>query len=51
MTHLGMQVCGGLGRDMWEVLEPLRAARPVNGGNPADLELVHQQRLLNYQLK
>ena len=35
---------------MWDVLEPLRAARPSNGGNPVDQDLVDAQRLLNYQL-
>ena len=48
--HLCRQVCGGLGVDMWDVLQPLRQARPVNGGSAVDHDLVMSLRMLNFQL-
>lgn len=34
---------------MWEVLAPLRAARPSNGGTGLDIDLVMDLRALNYE--
>lgn len=34
---------------MWQVLQPLRQARPINGGNPVNEDLVLQLRLLDLQ--
>ncbi|KAK9792062.1 hypothetical protein WJX73_001677 [Symbiochloris irregularis] len=48
--QLLQRVCGGLGVDMWDVLQPLRQARPINGGSAVDPDLVMDLRLLNYQL-
>jgi len=39
-------VCSGCGCDMWDVLAPLRAVRPVNGGTGSDAELVLDLRML-----
>ena len=44
------QVCGGWRCDMWEVLAPLRAARPVNGGTGLDVDLTVSLRVLNFDL-
>eukprot|EP00873_Tetraselmis_striata_P027661 jgi/Tetstr1/447925/TSEL_035233.t2 len=44
------QVCAGLNTDMWQLLAPLRALRPVNGGPGYDIEEVKKLRTLNYQL-
>lgn len=45
------EVCGGWRCDMWEVLQPLRSVRPVNGGKGYDQELVVQLRMLNFELQ
>ena len=39
-------VCSGCGCDMWEVLAPMRAARPVNGGPGCDMELALDLQML-----
>lgn len=44
------EVCQGWRCDMWDVLEPLRAVRPVNGGPGYDHELVLQLRTLNFEI-
>ncbi|GAB4822441.1 hypothetical protein N2152v2_009487 [Parachlorella kessleri] len=44
------EVCQGWRCDMYEVLEPLRAARPVNGGSGIDEELVLYLRTLQFEL-
>ncbi len=36
--------------DMWDVLAPVRAVRPVNGGPGYDRELVLDLRTLNFEL-
>jgi hypothetical protein len=44
------EVCQGWRCDFWEVLEPLRNIRPVNGGVGYDEEIVMQLRQLNYEV-
>jgi len=44
------QVCCGLNTDLWALLAPLRALRPVNGGPGFDTEEIMKLRMLNYQL-
>lgn len=44
------EVCQGWRCDMWEILAPLRAVRPVNGGPGYDPELVLELRTLNYEI-
>ncbi len=39
-------VCSGWRCDMWQVLAPLRAVRPVNGGSGADEELAIDLQML-----
>lgn len=41
-------VCGGWRCDMWDVLRPVREARPVNGGPGYAPELTLQLRTLNF---
>lgn len=36
--------------NMWEVLGPLRAVRPVNGGRGYDAELIGKLRMLHFQI-
>ena len=36
--------------DLWDVLAPVRAVRPVNGGPGYDQELVLDLRTLNFEL-
>jgi len=36
--------------DMWDVLAPVRAVRPVNGGPGYDKELVLDLRTLNFEI-
>ena len=36
--------------DMWDVLAPVRAVRPVNGGRGYDRGLVLDMRTLNFEL-
>ncbi|KAK9818007.1 hypothetical protein WJX72_005637 [[Myrmecia] bisecta] len=43
-------ICRGLGMDYWDVLEPLRAVRPVNGGPGFSMDLVMQLRMLHFEL-
>ena len=43
-------ICGSWRCKMWEVLEPLRAVRPVNGGPGYDEELIMQLRTLNFEI-
>lgn len=45
--HQLEQVCCGWNCDMWEVLAPVRAARPVNGGPAFDPDLTLDLRTLN----
>lgn len=47
--ELLQRVCIGWRVDMWQVLQPLRQARPINGGNPVNEDLVLQLRLLDLQ--
>ena len=35
---------------MWDVLAPVRAARPVNGGAGYDRDLVLDLRTLNFEI-
>jgi hypothetical protein len=44
------EVCVGWNCDMWDVLAPVRAVRPVNGGPGYDRELVLDLRTLNFEL-
>jgi hypothetical protein len=44
------QVVSGCGCDFYDILEPLRKVRPVNGGPGWSEELVHELRTLNFQL-
>ncbi len=44
------EACQGRGCDMWEVLEPLRRLRPVNGGPGYDSDEMMKLRTLHYQL-
>lgn len=41
-----LQVCSGWGCDAWELLAPLRAVRPLNGGNGFDEEVAIDLRQL-----
>lgn len=43
-------VCGSWRCNMWELLEPLRAVRPINGGPGYDKELIMQLRTLNFEI-
>lgn len=43
-------VCSGWRCDPWELLEPLRAVRPCNGGPGYDQDLVMNLRTLNFEL-
>ena len=43
-------VCGGCSCDMWEVLGPMRAARPVNGGPGCDMELALDLQMLYLEI-
>ena len=45
-----LQVCGSWRCDMWDLLAPLRAVRPANGGPGFDEELVLELRTLNFEL-
>lgn len=44
------EVCSSWRCDMWDLLEPLRAVRPINGGPGFDEELVLELRTLNFEL-
>ena len=44
------QVCCGWRCDMFEVLEPVRGARPVNGGCGCDAGVLAELRALNWVL-
>ena len=44
------EVCGGWRCDFYDVLAPLRAVRPVNGGPGYDEELVFELRELQFEL-
>lgn len=44
------QVVSGVDCNFWDVLEPLRKVRPVNGGPGWDADLVLELRGLNFQL-
>ncbi|KAL4449447.1 hypothetical protein ABPG77_007091 [Micractinium sp. CCAP 211/92] len=44
------EVCQGWRCDMWDVLAPVRAVRPVNGGPGFDKELVLDLRTLNFEI-
>jgi hypothetical protein len=44
------EVCSGWRCNMWEVLAPLRAARPANGGSGLDQVLVEDLRALNFEI-
>lgn len=44
------EVCQGWQCDMWDVLTPVRAVRPVNGGPGYDKELVLDLRTLNFEI-
>ncbi|KAI3429568.1 hypothetical protein D9Q98_005655 [Chlorella vulgaris] len=43
-------VCLGWRCEMWDLLAPVRAARPVNGGSGIDRELVLELRTLNFEI-
>lgn len=45
------KVCSGWNCDPWELLEPLREVRVVNGGKGYDLELIENLRTLNFELQ
>lgn len=47
---LVLQVCCGWQCNMYDVLQPLRAVRPVNGGCACSLDLVYQLRLLHFNI-
>lgn len=42
------RVCSGWRCDMWQVLQPLRETRPINGGTGLDIDLTMGLRSLNY---
>ncbi|EFN59718.1 expressed protein [Chlorella variabilis] len=44
------EVCQGWRCDMWEVLAPVRAVRPLNGGPGFDRDLVLDLRTLNFEI-
>ncbi len=44
------KVCIGLNCDMYDVLEPFRSTRPINGGPAYSDELVTLVRSLNFDL-
>ncbi len=45
-------VCGGVpGVDMWDVLQPLRELRPVNGGPGWSSDLGMDLRALNFEFQ
>lgn len=44
------EVCSGWRCDLWDVLAPLRAVRPVNGGPGYDEDLVLALRSLNFEI-
>jgi hypothetical protein len=44
------QVCSGWRCDMWDVLSPVRGARPVNGGTACDPDLVLELRTLHFEV-
>lgn len=43
-------VCGGWECNMWEVLAPLRAVRPVNSGPGCDIELALDLQMLYLEI-
>jgi hypothetical protein len=43
-------VCGGCSCHMWEVLAPMRAARPANGGPGCDMELALDLQMLYLEI-
>ena len=45
------KVCSGWNCDPWELLEPIRKVRVMNGGPGYDLELVENLRTLNFELQ
>ena len=45
------EVASGWRCDFYEVLAPVRAARPVNGGAGYDEELIQSLRLLHFQVQ
>ena len=44
------ETCQGRDCDMWEVLAPLRALRPVNGGPGYNTDEIMKLRTLHFQL-
>ena len=50
LSDLLSRMVGGYGSDFWDVLEPLRVLRPVNGGPAWTEEAVMDLRLLNFEL-
>ena len=44
------KVVTGVGGEFWELLEPLRLVRPINGGPGYDLDLLQELRGLNFEL-
>ena len=45
-----LQVCCGWQCDMFKVLEPVRAARPMNGGSGCDAHVLAELRAQNWVL-
>ena len=43
-------MCSGWNCNMWDVLAPLRAARPCNGGSGFDEALAYSLRTLNFDV-
>ena len=50
MSAFSVQVCCGWQCDLFEVLGPVRAARPANGGSGCDADVLSDLRALNWML-
>lgn len=50
LYHVVPQVCSGCNCNMWEVLAPVRALRPVNGGIGFDADVAIELRQLMFEL-
>ena len=50
LCRVHVQVCSGRGCDMWEILDPVRAVRPVHGGTGFDAEVAIDLRQLLFEL-